>query len=253
MRTAKRRSLAMVVMLGILVTAALGSASQIPLEEFNLALSAIPLAAHDRILAAIDAELESPGFPAEDVLQLIHRLASIPAPGEGKESILLLLTRAIERNMPIGGLLPICFDLADALEEGLPIDSVVLEALKGMTQGAAIDVIVGGIIQRLTLLREVRDLLFERDIFRASPGAAFVAPSTLTAESFDQLVAEIADAVSDHLSGGGSPFEEDELYELVSDRLRRLAETVVPFEDVDLVLDRIGPPDLTRVALASIR
>jgi len=237
----------------LLVAASLGTCAQIPLEEFDMALSAIPMESHSRVLGAIESQLGAPGFPAEDVLQLVYRLAPIPAMNEDKEAILLLVARAIERNLSIGGLVGVSFDLANALEEGLPITEVINEALKGITQGASIAVIEAGVIQRLTLLREVRDLLFERGILRASPGAGYVPETALAAESFDQIVAEIADTVSDFLSGGGSPFNADGLYGLASDRLRWLGETVVPSEDVDRVLEHIGPPDLTRVALAAIR
>jgi len=255
MRTRRSRIASLTTILGLLliVAGSLGAIGQIPLEEYDLALSAIPMGSHGRILGAIGSRLDMPGFPAEDVLQLIYRLAPIPAANEDKEAILLLVTRAIERDLPIEGLVGVSFDLANALEEGLPISEVINEALKGITQGASIVVIEAGIIQRLTLLREVRDLLFERGILRASPGAGFVPETALSAESFDQIVAEIADTVSDFLAGYGSPFNADGLFDLVSDRLRWLADTVVPAEDVDRVLENIGPPDLTRVALAAIR
>jgi len=253
MRLCRGRIASILVVLGLLAAASVITAAQIPLEEYDMALSAIPMMSHGRILSAIESELGEPGFPADDMLQLIHRLASIPAQDEDKEAILLLVTRAIERGQPVEGLIGVSFDLANALDEGLPISEVINEALKGITQGASIVVIEAGIIQRLSLLREVRDLLFERGIFRVPPDDPYIPPSALGAESFDLLVGEIADAVSDYLSGGGSPFDGDALHGLVSDRLGRLANSVVPGEDVDLVLENIGPPDLTRVALVAIR
>ena len=253
MKTHRSRIASLIAALGLLAAATLGATAQIPIEEFGMALSAISMGAHDRILGAIDSQLGAFGFPAEEVLQLIYQLAPIPAANEDKEAILLLVTRAIERDLPVEGLVGVSFDLAHALDEGLPISEVINEALKGITQGVSSAVIEAGITQRLSLLREVRDLLFERGIFRAAPDEGYVPASALAAESFDLFVAEIADAVSDFLSGGGSPFDGDALYGLVSERLNRLPDTLVPADDVHRILENIGPPDLTRVALAAIR
>jgi len=236
----------------VLLIGAAAASAQIPLETFNQALSAIPLAAHDRILAAIETGTSQPEFPSDHLLALIQRLGPIAGPAKDKESILLMLTRAMERGLPIAGLLPASFELARALEEGLPIEGVVLEALKGIAQGSPISVIVAGITLRLVVLWDVRDLLFDRGIFRAAPGAAGSVATALPTEKFDQLVAQIADAISDYLEGDGRPYAGEAMYTLVADRLRNLPEAVVRPEDVDLVLDRIGPPDLTEIALNAL-
>jgi len=237
------------VLLAVLIVTTFGTAAALSRADFDHALDAIPLTSHDRILAAIDLGLSQAGFPANELLSLIQRLALIAAPAEEKEAILLMLARALEQGLSIDGLLPAGSALASAIEEGLPIEGVVLEALKGIAQRSPTSVIVAGITQRLTLLREVRDLLFARQIFRASVGTSQSSPTALPATRFDELVVQIADAVSDYLEGGGSPFDGAALYELVAVRLRRLPESVVRPEDVDLVLDRIGPPDLTEIAL----
>ena len=239
-------------LLAVFLVGSATAVAQIGLEDFDRAIDPLPLAAEARILAAIDLGLHQPGFPADDLLALIERLVPIAAPPEGKEAILLMLTRALEQGLSIEALLPAGFELADALEEGLPIEAVVLEALKGIAQGSPTSVIVAGITQRLTLLREVRDLLFSREILRSSSDSSGSAPTTLPTANFDELVVQIADAVSDYLGGGGSPFDGASLYELVADRLHRLPEEIVRPVDVDLVLDRIGPPDLTRIALNAL-
>jgi len=252
MRSCAKWRIGSIFLLALVLIGTVGATAQITLADFDRALSAIPLGAHDRILQAIDLGLATPGFPASGLLSLIERLAAVPAASEDKELVLLLFTRALEARMSIDGLLPIGFDLADALEEGLPVEGVILEAFKGIAQGSPVAVIEEGIRQRLILLQEVRDLLFTRGIFRATPGGSGSSPTALPPARFDQLVVQIADAVSDYLEGGGSPFEGAALYALVADRLRRLPATVVLPEDVDLVLDRIGPADLTQVALAAM-
>jgi hypothetical protein len=239
-------------LLTILLIGTAGATAQVPLAEFDQALDAIPMASGDRILAAIEAGLSRPGFPADGLLALIRQIAPIPGATEEKESILLMFARTLESGQSIDSLLPKGFELASALEEGLPVEGILLEALKGIAQGSPISVIAGGITQRLILLREVRDLLFSRGILRAAAGSPQTTPTALPEARFDQLVVQIADAVSDYLEGGGGPFEGEEIYTLVSDRLHRLPESVVRPEDVSLVLDRIGPPDLTQVALAAL-
>jgi len=246
-----RRSSQIGLLLAILLITVAATA-QISPGQFDYALAQMSLASHGRILAAFEMGLSQPGFPADQLMALIHRLTPIPGPIEEKESILLLFTRTLESGMPIDGLLPTGFELASALEEGLPIEGILLEALKGIAQGSAVSTISAGITQRLTLLREIRDLLFERGIFRVPVGSAQSTPTALPADRFDRLVVQIADAVSDYLEGGGRPFEGEEMYALVADRLHRLPEVVVLPQDVSLVLDRIGPPDLTQVALAAL-
>jgi len=250
-RITMRSSTAGIVLAALLVAAVCATA-EIPLAEFDRALRAMPLEAHDRILAAIESRLSSPEFPADELHALIERLAPIAGPTTEKEAILLMLARALESDLSLDGLLPAGHDLAGAIEEGLSIEGIVLEALKGIAQGSPTAVIVAGITRRLTLLRDVRDLLFSREIFRASAGSSQAAPTALPAARFDELVVQIADAISDYLEGGGSPFDGAALYELIAVRLRRLPEAVVRAEDVDLVLDRIGPPDLTSVALNAL-
>ena len=246
-----RRPFQIWLLLSILLMATAATAQVSP-AQFDHALASMSLASHDRILAAIELGLSQSAFPADGLMTLIHRLTPIPGSIEEKESILLLFARTLESGMPIDGLLPTGFALASALEEGLPIEGILLEALKGIAQGSPISTINAGITQRLTLLGEVRDLLFERGIFRVPAGSPQSTPTALPAERFDQLVVQIADAVSDYLEGGGRPFEGEEMYALVADRLHRLPEAVVLPEDVSLVLDRIGPPDLTQVALAAL-
>jgi hypothetical protein len=218
--------------------------------------SPLQLQDHARILAAIETGLSVPGFPAQDLLSLIGRLATIPGSSGEKDTILLLFARALENGMPIDGLIPVGFALADALEDRLPIEGVLLEALKGIAQGTPISVIEASLTRRLTLLREVQDLLFSRGVFRAPSGSTPTTPTTLPATRFDELVDQIADALSDHLEGGGGPFDGNPpgqaLYDLVADRLGRLPESLVHATDVQLVLGLIGPDDLTRIALAAL-
>jgi len=242
----------LVALLGVLLALSVATAARATVDDFDRALSTMSLSSHDRILAAISTGLEQSGFPADNLLALVQQLGAISGSAEEKEMILLLFTRYLESGMPISGLLPIGFDLANALQEGVPIESVLLEALKGIAQGSPISVIEAGISQRLTLLLSVRDLLFSRGVFRVPAGTAQSSANALPETRFDELVDQIADALSDYLEGGGGPFDGEAMYALVSDRLGKLPASLVTSEDVALVLSVIGPSDLTQIALAAL-
>lgn len=248
-----RRKLTLFALLAGLLAGAVAFGYAAPtIGDFSRALSALPVKSGDRILAAIEEGLTQPGFPAEGILQLIEVLAVTPGSIEEKEGILILVTRTIEEGLPVDGILAKGFDLTAALGEGLPIEGIVLEALKGFAQRAPLPAIEYGISRRLILLRAVRDLLFEKEIFSVPPGAPQTTPTALPAARFNELLLQISDAVSDYLDGGGSPFEGEVLLEQVTDRLTRLPEEVIPASDVELVLDRITAADLTGVALAAL-
>ena len=238
------------LMIGMMVLSAVGYPDA-SIDDFTRLLSSLPLASEDRIIAAIEIGLSEEGFPAERTLQLVEQLVVIPGSGEEKEGILILLARTIEDGLPVDGILDKAFDLAGALGEGLPIEGVILEALKGFAQRMPLSAIEAGISRRLVLLRAVRDLLFEKEIFSVPPGAPQTIPTALPAPRFNELLLQISDAVSDYLDGGGSPFDGEALLAQVTDRLTRLPEEVIPKGDVALALDRIEAADLTRVALAA--
>jgi len=212
-----------------LLAAAVGGAAA-DASDLHRALMAIPLAAEDRILASFELGLRQDGFPADDLLRLIERLAAAPGAAAEKEALLLTLSRA--------------------LEDGLPIDALLGKAFEGLARGVPLTVIDRGLSQRRTLLVEVRDLLYAKGVFGAPAGAAAVA-SALPILRFHALVSNIADALGDYLEGGGSPLEGHLLYREVRDRLTMLRGVTLVASDVDLVLPRIEPGDLTRIALAA--
>lgn len=225
---------------------------QVSIDDFSRVLSALPLTSEDRILAAIGTGLSQDGFPAERMLQLAEQLIVIPGSIQEKEGILILVTRTIEEGLPADGIIEKGFALALALGEGLPIEAIILEALKGFAQGTPLPSIEAGISRRLVLLRAVRGLLFEKEIFSVPPGAPQTIPTALPEPRFNELLLQISDAVSDYLDGGGSPFEGDILLAQVTDRLTKLPAEVIPRSDVELALNRITAADLTRVALAAL-
>jgi len=206
--------------------------AQIPLAEFEGPLHEIPVANPDRYLRAIDIGLGQPDFPAEELLRLLERLVTHAAPSPEKEAVLL--------------------PIVAALEEGLPIEGLVNKAFEGLARRIPLPDVEHGLHQRFVLLGEVRDLLYSKGIFSVAPGAPQSSPSAIPTPRFNQLLINIADAIGDHLEGGGSPFDGHVLFQMVRERLIMLEGVTLPPEDVELVLERLEPSDLTDAALAAV-
>lgn len=218
----------------LLATTLIGliAAAMTPFAVFEEAITSIPLADADRILSAIALGFEQEGFPDKDVLRVIERLAENPAPTPDKEAILLIL--------------------AIALEEGVPVDGLLSKAFEGLARGVPLAQIERGLHQRLILLAEVRDLLYVKGIFSVPAGSPQSVPSALPTLRFNELLTHISDAIGDHLEGGGSPFDGHVLFQEVQERLIALQGVTLLQADVELVLGRIAPTDLTHVALAAV-
>jgi len=242
----------LLLLVGLTATPLFG---QVDLSTYEQLLVLLPLTEPDRALAALETGLSQPGFPATQVKSLIELLIATPGPNESKNEILFLLVRTIESGYSVTDLLPAEQMLTEAMAEGLPIDGIVLEALKGIAQRRSAIVIEQGIDHRLSLLRGVRDLLFQKSLFSTPEGQSSSAAGALPESRFNALLTNVADTISDFLEGGGSPFDSTVLYAQVEDRLTKLSQGAspsIPASDVDLVLERIGPDDLKRVALEAV-
>ena len=230
MRSARAWKAGLITLL--LVWLGTSAVAQIPDSEFEQALRAIPVSDIDRCVAAIGLGLSQPDFPAVEGLQLIERLASSSYPAQEKEALLL--------------------NVVVAMEEGLPVDGLVTKGLEGLARGVPVPQIERSLHQRLTLLAETRDLLYANGIFSVAPGSPQSVPTALPTPRFNLLVTHISDTIADYLEGGGSPFEGQTLYQEVRFRLTSLKGVTLIAEDVDLVLKRIEPADMTRVALSAV-
>jgi len=216
----------------LLVWLGTSAIAQIPASEFEQALRAIPVSDINRCVAAVELGLSQPDFPAGEILQLIERLATTSHSAQEKEALLL--------------------NVVVALEEGLPVDGLVTKGLEGLARGVPVPQIEQSLHQRLVLLAETRDLLYAKGIFSVAPGSPQSVPTALPTPRFNLLVTHISDTIADYLEGGGSPFEGQTLYQEVRFRLTSLEGVTLNAEDVDLVLRRIEPADMTRVALSAV-
>lgn len=200
----------------------------VSLADFERVLGSIPISDPARVTAALTLAFSTEGFPVNETYSLLERLAASSGAAAEKEAIVLVFARAMEQGIPIASLL-------NKTSEGLA-RNVSLAPLGQLLQ------------QRLRLLVEGRDLFHAKGIFRATPGAAAAAPvALLPAMRFDVLLSEFGDALGDYLESGGSPFNENLIHSEVTGRLTRLRGVALPASDVDLLLSRIVPADLTRI------
>lgn len=216
----------------LLVWLGTSAIAQISAPEFVQALRAIPVSDINRCVAAVELGLSQPDFPAAEVLQLIERLATTSYSAQEKEALLL--------------------NVVVAMEEGLPVEGLVTKGLEGLARGVPVPLIERSLHQRLILLAETRDLLYAKGVFSVAPGSPQSVPTALPTPRFNLLAIHISDTLADYLEGGGSPFEGQTLYQEVRFRLTSLEGVTLNAEDVDLVLKRIEPADLTRVALSAV-
>ncbi len=220
------------VTIAFLLVLGLFAVAQTPQARFEQALRAIPVTDTARPLAAFALGLSQPDFPAAEVIQLAERLAATSYSIPEKEAVLL--------------------SVVVAMEEGLPVDGLVTKGLEGLARGIPVPQIARSLHQRLILLAETRDLLYAKGIFSVAPGSPQSVPTALPTPRFNLLITHISDTIADYLEGGGSPFEGQTLLQEVRFRLTTLQGATLKVEDVELVLKRIGPADLTRIALAAV-
>jgi hypothetical protein len=230
-RFAPARKSSLIALL-LVVWFAASALAQVPISDFEQALGAIPVSDVSRFVAAVELGMSQSDFPAVEVLQFIGRLASTAYSAAEKEAVLV--------------------HVFVAMEEGLPVDGLVTKGLEGIARGVPLQQIEQSLRQRLTLLVETRDLLYAKGIFSVAPGSPQSVPTAVPTPRFNLLVTHISDTIADYLEGGGSPFEGQTVYQEVRFRLTSLEGATLNPADVDLVLKRLEPADMTRVALSAV-
>lgn len=231
----RRRLFVLAVTFACIVGTSLGAAA-VTLDDFERVLDSIPVASETRVMAALDQGLKSSccGFPVNETYRLFDRLAGGPGSAADKEAVILVIVRAIEA--------------------GIPIESLLSKANEGLARGVALPSLAQLLQQRLRLLEQSRDLFYSRGIFRASPGAAVAAgAAALPASRFDALLSNFGDALGDYVESARDPFASQQIYDEVQARLTLLAGSALSAEDVELLLSRISPADLTQIVLAALR
>ncbi len=230
-----RRPFALAVVLACIVGMSLVAAA-VTLDDFGRVLDSIPVASKARVMAALDLGLKSSccGFPVNETYRLFERLAGGAGSAADKEAVILVVTRAIEG--------------------GIPVDGLLNKANEGLARGVSLASLAQLLALRLELLEESRDLFWQYGIFRASPGASVSAGATaLPASRFDALLSNFGDALGDYIESAKDPFASQQVYDEVQARLTLLTGSVLSAGDVELLLSRISPADLTQIVLAALR
>lgn len=243
--------LAMELMLSGGIALAAASAADV-----NQALQALHLTSAEKIMAAFEIGFSQGRLQPEEALHLVKRLSAAEGSPSDKETILLTIAHALEDDLPVS-------TLVNKVEEGLARSVPLLVILNG----SGGQPLILGLVQRECLLGEVRDRLYQRNIFitgnnpPSAPEETQAVSTSLPLRRFDALVTNIADALGEYLEGDGNPYDGFLLYQAISTRLRNQSsaesviptgESIIPAEDVDLVLDRIKPGDLTPTVLKAL-
>jgi len=227
-----RRTECLATFLALMLGLTLTAHADIPLIDFEAALAAVPVSDVGRAIAAIEVGTGQQDFPSFEMMQYLQRLATTAYSESERESLLV--------------------DVFAALEEGLPIDGLITKGLEGLARGVPAVSIHQSLHQRRILLAETRDLLYAKGIFSVAPGSPQSVDTALPTPRFNLLVTHISDTIADSLEGGGSPFEGQMLLQEVRFRLTSLSGAILNPADVELVLKRLEPADLTRVALSAV-
>ncbi len=209
-------------------------------DSVRSALSVLSLKTEDELMSAFQIGFSQGRLAPAEACHLIDRLAAADGEPAEKEGILLTIAHALENDLPVSL-------LVEKAEEGL----ARRVSLALILDGSAGQPRILGLKQREFLLGAVRDLLFAKGIFSVPEGGQ-TAPTSLPVLRFDHLVNAISDFLAEYIEAGKSPLEGSAMMDELSRRLHSLAaleKPLIPQGDVGLVLDRVGPGDLTSIAL----
>jgi len=230
----------LVVVLAIGLTVAAGGIAQSDTDRVRSALGSLAVKTQDEILSAFQIGFSQGRLAPSEAYHLIDRLAAADGDAAEKEAILLTIAHALQDDLPVSL-------LVEKAEEGL----ARRVSLSMILNGSAGQPRILGLKQREFLLGAVRDLLFSKGIFSVPEGGQGE-PAALPVLRFDHVVNAISDFLADYIEAGKSPLEGSAMMDELSHRLNNLCALqtpVIPQEDLQLVLDRVGPGDLTTIAL----
>jgi hypothetical protein len=210
--------------------------SQLTHEDVQRALMALTPENYQQLMGFFLLGFERGRMDVAATYRLINRLKAYEGEQDDKEQILMTIGQALQDDLPVRMLME---NTEEGMARGAPLSLIL--------RGAAGQPPILGLTQREYLLGATRDTLYIGRIFSAPPGVK-AATQSLPAARFDLLVNEIADCLADYVESGRSPLEGHLLYKQVSERLTNLANLkvpIVPSSDVQLVLERITPADLS--------
>ena len=129
----------------------------------------------------------------------------------------------------------------EALEEKFIVDPLLLETLKGLRLARPWPEVMGTLQRRFALLRATRTVLQAHGLLPMTPKGINPSPST-------KLISELAWAIGDYLSSGGSPADAATMESMVRERLVRLRGTALAPGVVDPLIAVLSPALVQEIA-----
>lgn len=191
-------------------------------------LQSLGLRSTTEIMSAIETGFLQGRLAPDEMVSLLSNLAAYNGEREDKETILITIARALK-------------------DDSLPVTMLIGKVEEGLARKVSLQAIKQMVSERATLLAEVRDLLYTNLIFTSSEYGQENC-LVLPLPRFDFLVTQIADTLANYQESGRSPLEGYLVYQEMHTRLSMLERNaIIPAEDVELVLERIKPENLTRI------
>ena len=129
----------------------------------------------------------------------------------------------------------------EALREKFIVDPLLLETLKGLRLARPWSEVMGTLQRRFALLRATRTVLQAHGLLPMTPKGINPSPSA-------KLISELAWAIGDYLSPGGSPTDAATIESKVRERLVRLRGTALAPGVVDPLIAALSPALVQEIA-----
>jgi len=212
--------------LALLAVAGLSS-GQVPLG---------PAASPNDVLALLQSLSISPELKSE----LLGEVSSALATGQLSPGVAVPFLQALSA-LPQAQIEQTLNIVREALGEKFIVDPLLNETLKGLRLARPWPEVMGMLQLRLALLTATRTVL-------QAHGLVPITPKGTSPSPFTKLVLELAWAIGDYLTSGGSPADGATMESMVRNRLVRLRGTALPPEVVDPLIAVLSPALVQEIA-----
>ena len=195
-----------------------------------------PAASPNDVLALLQSLPISPELKSE----LLGEVPSALATGQLSPGVAVPFLQALSA-LPQAQIEQTLSIVCEALGEKFIVDPLLLETLKGLRLARPWPEVMGMLQLRLALLTATRTVLQAHGLVPITPKGTSPSPST-------KLVLELAWAIGDYLTSGGSPADGATMESMVRNRLVRLRGTALPPEVVDPLIAVLSPALVQEIA-----
>ena len=195
-----------------------------------------PAASPNDVLALLQSLSISPELKGE----LLGEVSSALATGQLSPGVAVPFLQALSA-LPQAQIEQTLNIVREALGEKFIVDPLLNETLKGLRLARPWPEVMGMLQLRLALLTATRTVLQAHGLVPITPKGTSPSPST-------KLVLELAWAIGDYLTSGGSPADGATMESMVRNRLVRLRGTALPPEVVDPLIAVLSPALVQEIA-----